>query len=50
MIKNGLTLYRVIESDEEIINIYIDLNKYFKNEFLEEDIFFQEIIKKEGKA
>ena len=50
MIKKGLTLYRVIESDEEIINIYIDLNKYLKNEFLEEDIFFQEIIKKEGKA
>lgn len=51
MTKNGLTLYRTIESEEEIIRIYIDLNKYFKNEFLEEDdIFFREIIKKEAKA
>lgn len=51
MTKNGLTLYRTIETEEETIKIYIDLNKYFKNEFLEEDdIFFREIIKKEAKA
>lgn len=50
MTKNGLTLYRTIETEEETIKIYIDLNKYFKNEFLKEDIFFREIIKKEAKA
>ena len=50
MIKKGLTLYRTIETEEETINIYIDLNKYFKNDFLEEEIFFREIIKKEDIA
>ena len=49
-IKKGLTLYETIETEEETINIYIDLNKYLKNGFLEEDIFFQEIIKKEAKV
>lgn len=47
--KSGLTLYSIIETENETINIYIDLNKYLKNEFLEEDnIFFREIIKKES--
>ena len=47
--KSGLTLYRTIETENETINIYIDLNRYIKNEFLEEDnIFFREIIKKES--